>query len=326
MRIVIVKLSALGDIVHAMAMLEFIKHEYPDAIIDWVIEERFKDILLDAPNINQVHCVNLKQAKQEKSFKLFLKEIKKLKNLKRYDIVIDAQGLIKSAILAKFIPSQQTWGFDKQSIREPLARFFYTHCVNIAYEENIIKRNATLFNSALKLNITKDKLLKKQAFLTHTPQVKNQSIILVLGASFAVKQYPIENFAKVIKLLNISPIVIWGNEAEYQLAKCLKQLAPAVHLNEKMNLTQLGVLIAKADLVIGGDTGPVHMAWASNVASIMLFGATPAYRNTFITPINQVLESDSVVNPLKINKKDNSIKYISPELVAQRIKALLEFV
>jgi heptosyltransferase-1 len=324
MRIAIVKLSALGDIIHTLVMLEFIKQKYPNAMIDWVVEVRFKGILLNVPNINQIYTVDLKAAKEKKSVKMLLKEIKKLKNLKKYDIVIDAQGLLKSAVLAKFIPAWQIWGFDRRAIREKIASFFYTHHVDIAYDENIIQRNRVLFNKALGLKVTQAMLLKKQAFLRKESINKNYEIILVLGASFASKQYPVEQFAKVVKLLTISPIVVWGCEAERILAQKLQQLAPSVRISRALNLSELSILIGGASLLIGGDTGPAHMAWASNTPSILLFGSTPAYRNALVTPINKILESNSIVDPFKIDKTDISIRDISPNQVADLAKALLE--
>ena len=108
MRIAIVKLSALGDIIHAMVALQFIKQHLPNSTIDWVVEEGFKDILTNNPDINEIHTVSIKKAKQQKSIKLLFNEIKKLRKLPRYDIVIDTQGLIKSAIVSRAIPSSQT--------------------------------------------------------------------------------------------------------------------------------------------------------------------------------------------------------------------------
>ncbi len=114
MKIAIVKLSALGDIIHAMVALQFIKKKYPDCQIDWVVEEGFKGILTNNPDINTIHTVNIKKAKKNKSLKLLLQELKKLRKLPKYDVVIDTQGLIKSAIVSRVIPSDKTFGFDKK--------------------------------------------------------------------------------------------------------------------------------------------------------------------------------------------------------------------
>jgi len=85
----------------------------------------------------------------------------------------------------------------------------------------------------------------------------------------------------------------------------------------------LKVVIAQMDLIIGGDTGPTHMAWALNVPSITLFGSTPGYRNTYTTDINLVIESKSEVNPYKIDKNDLSISDIKVNEVALKAIVLL---
>ena len=90
-----------------------------------------------------------------------------------------------------------------------------------------------------------------------------------------------------------------------------------------MSLDGLMSLISQVDLVIGPDTGPTHMAWALNVPSITLFGPTPGYRNTCITSINKIIESDSTVNPRKINRSDYSIKNIQVSDILKLAQKLL---
>jgi len=323
MKIAIVKLSALGDIVHTMVVLQFLKKHHPNIVIDWVIEARFSGVLVGNPHINQIHSVNLKQVKQQKSWGLLLSEVRKIKRLGAYDLVIDAQGLVKSAIVARLIPSKQTWGFDRDSIRESFAAYFYSHTVAIAYHENIIKRNVMLFASALNMQINEEDILNKSPFLFSKNSEKSHQIVLVLGASFVSKQYPIVKFSQLIEALGITPIAIWGNDKEYQLASDLKALAPSVQISKKLNLGALIGVIKNADLVIGGDTGPTHMAWALNVASITLFGSTPGYRNTYQTKINKIIESKSEVNPDKINKNDRSIQTIEVDNITDMAKELL---
>jgi heptosyltransferase-1 len=165
MKIAIVKLSALGDIIHAMVALQFIKQEYPDCQIDWVVEEGFKGILTNNPDINTIHTVNIKKAKKNKSLKLLLQELKKLRKLPKYDIVVDTQGLIKSAIVSRVIPSDKTFGFDKNSLRESFAAKFYTDTCSIDYSENIIKRNTFIISSALDFAISHTSILGKKLFL-----------------------------------------------------------------------------------------------------------------------------------------------------------------
>mgnify|MGYP001471015282 CR=1 FL=1 len=133
MKIAIVRLSALGDIVHSMVILQFIKKNCPDVVIDWVIEKRFQGILANNPHINQIHQVSLSSTKESKSLFLFWNELRKIRKLGKYDLVIDMQGLIKSALVARMIPSDITLGFDKESLRERLAVIFYIMEVRLGF-------------------------------------------------------------------------------------------------------------------------------------------------------------------------------------------------
>ncbi len=331
MRIAIVKLSALGDIIHAMVALQFIKRHLPDSSIDWIVEEGFKDILINNLDIDNIHTVNIKQAKQKKSFKLLFSELKKLRKLPKYDIVIDAQGLVKSALVSRIIPSNTTFGFDKNSLRESFATWFYTDTCKIGYDENIIMRNIGLISRALDVTISHDDILNKQPFLFSNSKIlpsvisdNKSNIALIPGASFKSKVYPLEQYAKISQELDANFIVLWGNESEKNMAQQIQKIAPAVQVADKLTLDELKAFIAQMDLVIGGDTGPTHMAWALNVPSIALFGSTPGYRNTYTTNINQVLESESKVNPYKIDKNDFSIKTIKVSDIVKITKELLK--
>ena len=331
MKIAIVKLSALGDIIHAMVALQFVKKQYPEIVIDWVVEAGFKEILANNPDINKIHTVNIKQAKQKKSLKLLFKELKKLRKLQRYDVVIDAQGLIKSAIVSRLIPSDITFGFDKESLRESFAAKFYTDTCKIDYSENIIKRNAFVMASALNFNILNDDILNKKPFLYSSCKSKfselskdKPNVLLILGASFESKIYPIEKYAELAKQIDANFIVLWGNESEKKMANQIQKLSPTVKITDELTLDELKTFIAQMDLVIGGDTGPTHIAWALNIASITLFGSTPGYRNTYTTDINRIIESNSKVDPYKINKNDFSIKDIKVSDIVKITKELLK--
>ena len=335
MKIAIVKLSALGDIIHAMVALQFIKQKYLDCQIDWIVEEGFKGILENNPDIDKIHTVNLKKAKQQKSLKLLFKEFSKLRKLPKYDVVIDAQGLIKSAIVARMIPSVKTFGFDKYSLRESFAARFYTNTCHINYDENIIKRNVFVISSALGMPISHNDIISKKPFLFSNGQISpdlpsnnRANIVLIPGASFKSKIYPADQYAQIANELKsqINFIVLWGGEAEKQMAKKICEIAPEVHISNQLTLDELKAFIAQMDLVIGGDTGPTHMAWALNIPSVTLFGSTPGYRNTYITDINQVIESKSKVDPYKIDKNDFSIKTIKTSDIIAKTKELLSLV
>jgi heptosyltransferase-1 len=136
--------------------------------------------------------------------------------------------------------------------------------------------------------------------------------------------YPLGNYAEISKKINGNFIILWGSPSERLIAEKIKLLAPEVLIVDKLSLDKLKALISNVDLVIGSDTGPVHMAWALNKASITLFGPTPGYRNSYITNINRVIESNSKVNPYKIDKNDYSIKEIQVDDIVEVSEILLD--
>ena len=138
--------------------------------IDWFVEESYKDLLEFHPDINKVHVVNLRQSKEKKSLTCSLiKQLKMLRKLGAYDLVIDMQGLIKSAVISKLIPSKQTLGFDKFSIRERVASMFlYDKTLNYPYHNNIIERNTyQLVEFALGISMSKNEIQEKYFLFLH---------------------------------------------------------------------------------------------------------------------------------------------------------------
>ena len=327
MKIAIVKLSAMGDIIHAMVALQYIKQAKPDIKIDWIVEEAFAPILSNNPHIDNILTVNLKSIKKNKQ--AFFQEIKRVWGYRKnkYDLIIDAQGLLKSSITSKLL-GRKVVGFSKNSIREGLASYFYQQKIEIAYESNAIERNVKVLGSPLNVEINKEKILNKEPFLyfnkeSNFPIKVGNYIVFVVGASVENKIYPKEKFAEIAKRLNEKTVVIWANEYEKEVAVYLEEKLPNVVVSPKLNLDELKQLIANSKLVIGGDTGPTHMAWGLNIPSVTIFGNTPEYRNTYITPINRVIKSKSKVDALKLDKTDFSIRKISTHKIILLAKELL---
>jgi heptosyltransferase I len=331
MRIAIVKLSALGDIVHAMVVLQFIKKFNNKISIDWIVEESYKDLLEFHPDLNKVHLVNLKDAKRKRSVFALFRELKKVHKLSPYDLVVDMQGLLKSALIARLIPSVITLGFDKFSAREKVASTLYNKTFHFEYDKNVVERNLALIEFSLGLIISEHDIKNKSPFLkSNEEHLENnlskikKNIILVPGASHKSKCIPIHKLVELAYLIDANFLIVWGNAKEKKMADDIKALAPFVNVCDQLSISLLISLISSADLLIGPDTGPTHMAWALNIPSISLFGSTPGYRNTYPTSINQVIESNSIVNPRKINKNDDSIKEIEVKDIVKVASELLK--
>ncbi|MBF6647056.1 lipopolysaccharide heptosyltransferase I [Methylobacter sp. BlB1] len=330
MRIAIVKLSALGDIVHAMVALQFIKAALPDSRIDWIVEERFAGVLKDNPDIDNVLTVNLKSLKNNKMS--VFRQLKTIRGyaVNNYDLVIDAQGLIKSAVTARFL-GKRVAGFDADSVREKAASWFYDVKVACAYDANTIDRNATVLSEPLGIRISREQILTKKPFLffDHEDQSlytylrqDRLNIVLVIGSTWESRNYPANRFIKIAEALQQNCLVIWGSEQEKNTADSMASQSRFINVMPKLDLNSLKALIAKADLLIGNDTGPTHMAWALNRPSITIFGPTPVSR-VYQTDINKVVKSASSVNPYKLNKQDYSIREISEQEIIGKARTLL---
>ena len=325
-KLAIVRLSALGDIVNSAIVVQFIRQKYPNAVIDWVTEEMFSDAVSLLEDVQHVHTINLKQLKKEKSFKLLQQNISKLRTLGEYDIIIDMQGLIKSAIVARLI-GKNTHGFDKDSTRESLAALFYKTTSHIAYSENVVKRNCFVVADALDFTITDAMILNKKPLFQVTKEYQLRSekknIAFVVGASWKSKIYPKEELVKICNALQEQAFIIWGSESEKADAAWICEHSEYAALAPAMNLSELIAFISHLDLLIGNDTGPTHIAWAQNIPSITLLGPTNR-RMLYETQRNVAIESPSAVNIMKIDKNDFSIKDIPYEKILKEARELLK--
>lgn len=317
----------MGDIIHAMVALQFIKKAFPNADIDWVVESAFCGVLENNPHIDTILPLNLKAIKKQKRNIISQYKLIKKYSKKNYDILIDAQGLLKSALVSRLIGAKVIVGFDKNSIREGIASYFYNKKVSIAYDANTIERNVKVLCEPLGIDVATQEILNKEPFLFTSDTVKHSEkypLIFVVGASKANKIYPKEHFLEVITFLQKKVLIVWGNEDEYKIAKWLSEKSSFAIIAPQGDINDLKNFVSHTELLIGGDTGPTHMAWALNIPSITLFGNTPGHRNTYQTDKNKIIESNSSVNPLKIDKEDFSIQRIEAEKIASLASNIME--
>ncbi len=333
MKIAIVRLSALGDIIVSAVFLAAIKERFTDAQIEWFVDERFSAILEYSPYIDKLHPIALKSTLTTlnplKIFKLF-------KNLRayEYDIIIDMQGLIKSALITQMLKAPKKVGFDYASAREGLSAFFYSQKVSIAYDEPILKRNFTLLSQALNLpknEISEGLSFRAKAFsYQDSPKINalnlNENklkILFVLETSKINKTYPTERFKELaLALENFQICLLWHADEDKAttLYYSLKNQCDVLLL-PKLTLNEVKALLFKMDLIIGGDTGITHLAWALQKPSITLYGNTPMERFKLESPINVSLTGNSNAN---YYKKDFSIQNIDPKKIKECVLNLLK--
>lgn len=333
MKIAIVRLSALGDIIVSAVFLALIKERFANAQIEWFVDERFSAILEHSPYIDKLHPIALKSTLTTfnplKIFKLF-------KSLRayEYDIVIDMQGLIKSALITQMLKAPKKVGFDYASAREGLSAFFYSQKVSIAYNEPVLKRNFTLLSHALNLpkkEISEGLSSRSKVFsYQDSPKIDALSlnenkpkILFVLETSKINKTYPIERFKELaLALENFQICLLWhaSEDKATALYGALKNQCDVLLL-PKLTLNEVKALLFKMDLIIGGDTGITHLAWALQKPSITLYGNTPMERFKLESPINVSLTGNSNAN---YHKKDFSIQNIEPKKIKECVLNILK--
>ncbi|GAA7517433.1 lipopolysaccharide heptosyltransferase I [Helicobacter pylori] len=333
MKIAIVRLSALGDIIVGAVFLAAIKECLPNAQIEWFVDERFGTILEHSPYIDKLHPIALKSTLT--TFNL-LKIFKLFKSLRayEYDIIIDMQGLVKSALITQMLKAPKKVGFDYASAREGLSAFFYSQKVSIAYNEPILKRNFTLLSHALNLpkKEISESLSSRAKVFSYQPSLKidalnlNQNklkILFVLETSKINKTYPTERFKELALMLeNFQICLLWHADEDKAnaLYGALKDQRDALLL-PKLTLNEVKALLFKMDLIIGGDTGITHLAWALQKPSITLYGNTPMERFKLESPINVSLTGNSNAN---YHKKDFSIQNIEPKKIKECVLNILK--
>ncbi|WQT15114.1 lipopolysaccharide heptosyltransferase I [Helicobacter pylori] len=333
MKIAIVRLSALGDIIVSAVFLAAIKERFTNAQIEWFVDERFSAILEHSPYIDKLHPIALKSVLTTfnplKIFKLF-------KSLRayEYDIVIDMQGLVKSALITQMLKAPKKVGFDYASAREGLSAFFYSQKVSIAYNEPVLKRNFTLLSHALNLpkkEISESLSSRSKVFsYQDSPKVdalnlnKNKlKILFVLETSKINKTYPIERFKELALALENFQICLLWHADEHKATTLYHALKHQrdVLLLPKLTLNEVKALLFKMDVIIGGDTGITHLAWALQKPSITLYGNTPMERFKLESPINVSLTGNSNAN---YHKKDFSIQNIEPKKIKECVLNILK--
>lgn len=305
MKVAVVRLSAIGDIVFSLIAAALIKQKFSDAEITWIVDERFAAVVEDSPFVDDIIAIKLKPL----GLSGIAEASKKLRNLGEFDIVLDLQGLFKSAVVTGFLRSSKKVGYSYKSAREGIASFFYTHKCVSDYQKNIVERYIDLLNSAFGGGFSLDDANKKPKLLGYKAQdkktVQNKKNILInMSASKPNKIYPADKMQEVVAAFENENIIMLDGSAQ-------------------MELDEIKAVVDSCDLVIGGDTGITHMAWAMNVPSVTIFGATPHERNAFATAKNMMIGAKDGVNASRLDYDDYSIATIEPSKIIEAARGLL---
>lgn len=274
--ILFIKTSSLGDVVHHMPAVTDARRQWPDARLTWVVEEAFAPLARLHPAIDEVIPVSTRRWRSQLVQPATWREISAFKARLRSvtaEKVIDTQGLIRSAMIARTANGERH-GYDASSIREPLASMFYDIKHKVARDQHAVARNRLLTGLSLgyQPGATIDYGLIKPANVAGTPYA-----VLLHGTSRAAKEWREVDWIGTGKWLRgqgLDVVLPWGSEAERLRCERLAAAIPGSRILARQPLDATANVIANAALVVGVDTGLLHLAAAYSVPLIAVFLAT----------------------------------------------------
>lgn len=279
-RVLIVKTSSMGDLIHTLPALNDAVKIYPHMVFDWVVEESFLDIPKWNSHVDKIITIALRRWRKKPLKYLFSREwVQAVKELREqpYDVIVDAQGLLKSAF-SSLLAKGPRWGYDWYSIKENAASLFYHHKAQVSKQMHAVERIRTLF--ALALNYNKPSSAVEYGITL--PHIENliypePSIVLFHGTSRSDKLWPINNWIRLAKLCNdygYHLLLPWGNEQEKTQAKLISQDSLSSQILPAHSLTELAFIIQHTKGVVAVDTGLGHLTAALGVPAVSLYGPT----------------------------------------------------
>ena len=291
MRILIVKLGAIGDVVHTLPALAALRRALPEAHLAWVIERGgAAKLLQNNPALNELIEIDTRGWRND----LFGYEARQaiktsLAKIRGFDLTLDFQGLIKSGLIAWLSRAPRRIGFDKNALREPASAYLLTERVSVNDDDHIIKKNLQLVQH-LGYSITGDYQFplylapEDEQFAAQEIAKRNGAVAIINpGGGWPTKLWSVEGFAAIADRLweahGWRSIVTYGPGEEALANSVVAHSQSGAVETLAATLKQFFALARHAKLFIGGDTGPLHLAAAAGTPIVGIYGPTPTLRN-----------------------------------------------
>jgi lipopolysaccharide heptosyltransferase I len=286
-RVLVLRLSALGDVIHTIPAVAALRDE---ARVQWVVEAPYRELVEIVAGVEAIP-VRMKQWVRSPS------QIAEAKRAMRgAETSIDFQGLVKSAMLGWLAGAKERIGFDREAIREKPALLFTNHKVHVDTTKHVIDQNLQLIGR------TAGQLVNWSTYASAT--AKTEDVIILPGAGKPNKLWPVDRWKQVAKRTNA--LIAWGPN-ERELAESIGgRLAPPT------NLRELASLLRSARLVIGGDTGPLHLADALGTKVVGLYGPTNAWRNGPYGQLDHCIQKKSM-DEISVEAVMNMVERVAAE-------------
>ena len=334
--ILVIKLSAIGDVIHAIPAIHALKEYRPSAHISWVVEPAARDIVAMCSDVDEIIVFPKKELKTRQGFLRHFIPFRRLLQKHHYDVSMDLQGLFKSAAIAFFVRAHQKigTGFMREGaslISRPIRG---AHMDGHIVEQNLdvvralgCPADKAVFPFCISAQDVQSAEKKRLAVCGQNTRYAP----LIVGASRANKRWPTTFFARLADQLRgrgIMPILVGGGADDVRRAEEIQQAAnaPVASLVEQTSLPELAALFRGAAVVIGGDTGPTHLSDALDVPTLMMMGSWPPTRNGLYRQPENVIEIERScrrcmkrICPLGLD----CLADITPDRVMERVENIL---
>ncbi len=313
MKILIVKLSAFGDIIHTLPALDDLLKQREVSEVHWLVDTRYAFVTEIFPPQVKIHQIDLNDSHQWRQTWRTIRSLRK----EHFDVVFDLQGLIKSGVIARLI-GHHVFGIDPQYVREKLNRYF-VHPVHFDPDEKHVVQQSRRVAGA---PFCKDwRQIPDSSIPYREPHILLTSIMeqaatttlkawhlesgsyvwLHLGGGWETKKLPVgiwETLANKLSISGITPLLGWGNEREHRTAQQVKNSIPTAFMHEKrLDMMSLCGVLLRAKAVVGADTGIVHLAAALGVPTVSLWGPSASWRSGPLGGTNRQVESNPDCGP-----------------------------
>ncbi len=285
-RFLIVRLGALGDLIHAIPAVAALRRRYPDAQIDWMVDPRYVDLIGLLEAVDGIIPVDPRDLLQAGARAEVLGRLRALR-ASRYDVVIDLQGLLKSALLARVAGGRRTIGFPRAQLREPAARFCYTETPDPGAAAHVIRKNLGLLRAVGVTDHEVDfPLLVESTWAVESVVSRFGAggyALMNPGAAWPNKRWPPARFGALAAAIrrdhDLTSLVLWGPGEEGLADAVVAAASGAAALAPPTTIVDVLGLAREARLMVSGDTGPLHLAAAMGTPIVSLFGPTQPERN-----------------------------------------------
>ena len=279
-RILIVKITSLGDVVLAQPVVTDVLHAFPDVQIDWATDGAYADIPGWNPGVSKVFSAPLRQFKRMRNRQGAMAILRSIKALRehRYDAIIDIHGAYKSAIVSFLARAKRRYGYENRSLGERGAAFAYSHRMHRPKGVSAVQGMRASAAHALGYELTGPAHYNLKVPLhASSASLPADTVLFLHGASKAEKNWPFDHWVALGKILQAKGLHIalpWSSDEEFERATRIVEALPGATVLPKLSLTDCAKTIASAALIVGVDTGLTHLAHAFSRPAVMIFMAT----------------------------------------------------